>query len=200
MSATVRFCLAFCSASRKFGINIAAMMPMMATTINSSISVKPVCARLRFIRDPPPWVHTHPKGKARATNRETGKRLIIRRFSLLQIRLCGKKRQPCARSVSPARRTGIERQDPAHPLDSAVELRHGDPLVGPVNAARVLAGELEGGHAVGRDPALAKETAVGEARNEGGHHRALAPERTLQRLVETAGGRRRRGAPRPSRG
>ncbi len=41
MSATVRFCFAFCRASRKFGINRAAMMPMIATTMSSSISVKP---------------------------------------------------------------------------------------------------------------------------------------------------------------
>ena len=41
MSATVRFCFAFCSASRKFGMSRAAMMPMIATTISSSISVKP---------------------------------------------------------------------------------------------------------------------------------------------------------------
>ena len=43
MSATVRFCFAFCRASRKFGISRAAMMPMIATTISSSISVKPFC-------------------------------------------------------------------------------------------------------------------------------------------------------------
>ena len=49
MSATVRFCLAFCRASRKFGMSRAAMMPMMATTMSSSISVKPFCRlRMRF--------------------------------------------------------------------------------------------------------------------------------------------------------
>ena len=41
MSPTVAFCLAFCSASSRFGIRIAAMMPIMATTIRSSIRVKP---------------------------------------------------------------------------------------------------------------------------------------------------------------
>jgi len=41
MSATVRFCFAFWSASRKLGIRSAAMMPMIATTIKSSIKVKP---------------------------------------------------------------------------------------------------------------------------------------------------------------
>ena len=48
MSATVRFCLAFWSASRKFGISSAAMMPMIATTISSSIRVNPRC-RLRSL-------------------------------------------------------------------------------------------------------------------------------------------------------
>ncbi len=43
VSPKVRFCLAFCRASRKFGINRAAMIPMMATTISSSIRVKPRC-------------------------------------------------------------------------------------------------------------------------------------------------------------
>ncbi len=45
MSAMVRFCFAFCRASIKFGIRMAAMIPMMATTIRSSIRVKP---RWRF--------------------------------------------------------------------------------------------------------------------------------------------------------
>jgi len=40
-SATVLFCFAFCKASRKLGISSAAMMPMIAITISSSISVNP---------------------------------------------------------------------------------------------------------------------------------------------------------------
>ena len=43
ISATVRFCFAFCRASSMFGMRMAARMPMMATTISNSISVKPVC-------------------------------------------------------------------------------------------------------------------------------------------------------------
>ena len=47
MSETVRFCFAFCRASSRFGIRMAAMMPMIATTISSSMRVKPLC-RLRI--------------------------------------------------------------------------------------------------------------------------------------------------------
>src|SRR5215212_2905838 len=41
MSAIVLFCFDRCIAVRRFGIAIAARMPMIATTISSSISVKP---------------------------------------------------------------------------------------------------------------------------------------------------------------
>ncbi len=42
MSAIVLFCFDFCIAVIRFGMAIAARMPMIATTINSSISVKPL--------------------------------------------------------------------------------------------------------------------------------------------------------------
>ena len=54
MSACVRFCFAFCRASIKFGIRMAAMMPMIATTIRSSISVKPRWRFRSFEIIPPP--------------------------------------------------------------------------------------------------------------------------------------------------
>src|SRR5216684_520108 len=41
MSAMVRFCLARCMAVSRFGMAIAARMPMIATTISSSMRVKP---------------------------------------------------------------------------------------------------------------------------------------------------------------
>src|SRR4051794_38847900 len=41
MSAIVRFCLARVSAKSRFGIAIAARMPMIATTMSNSIRVKP---------------------------------------------------------------------------------------------------------------------------------------------------------------
>ena len=41
ISAMVRFCLALCSELMKLGIRMTAMMPMIATTTSSSISVKP---------------------------------------------------------------------------------------------------------------------------------------------------------------
>ena len=41
MSAIVRFCLPRSIALSRFGMAMAAMMPMIATTISSSMSVKP---------------------------------------------------------------------------------------------------------------------------------------------------------------
>ncbi len=49
MSATVLFCLAFCRASSRLGIRIAAIMPMIATTMRSSMRVKPFWPRRLFI-------------------------------------------------------------------------------------------------------------------------------------------------------
>src|SRR3954466_859273 len=43
MSAIVLFCFDRCIAVRRFGIAIAARMPMIATTISSSMRVKPFC-------------------------------------------------------------------------------------------------------------------------------------------------------------
>src|SRR5450432_3733569 len=43
MSAIVLFCFARCIAVSRLGIAIAARMPMIATTISSSIRVKPFC-------------------------------------------------------------------------------------------------------------------------------------------------------------
>ena len=43
MSAIERFWRERCSAARRFGMAIAARMPMIATTISSSIRVKPFC-------------------------------------------------------------------------------------------------------------------------------------------------------------
>src|SRR5450759_1677066 len=43
ISAIVLFCFARCIAVRRFGIAIAARMPMIATTISSSMRVKPFC-------------------------------------------------------------------------------------------------------------------------------------------------------------
>ena len=50
MSLIERFCLPRCTAFSRFGIAIAARMPMIAMTINSSISVKPDA---RFLIDSP---------------------------------------------------------------------------------------------------------------------------------------------------
>ena len=44
-SAIVRFCLPRSIAFRRFGMAIAAMMPMIATTIRSSIRVNPLESR-----------------------------------------------------------------------------------------------------------------------------------------------------------
>ena len=41
MSAMVRFCRLFCSASSRLGIRMAAIRPMIAITISSSIRVNP---------------------------------------------------------------------------------------------------------------------------------------------------------------
>ena len=46
MSAIVRFCFARCIAAKRLGTAIAARMPIIATTIKSSISVKPRRCRL----------------------------------------------------------------------------------------------------------------------------------------------------------
>src|SRR6476659_6632074 len=43
MSAIVLFCFDRCMAVRRFGMAIAARMPMIATTISSSMRVKPFC-------------------------------------------------------------------------------------------------------------------------------------------------------------
>src|SRR5712691_7658300 len=51
MSAIVLFCLDRCIAVSRFGIAMAARMPMIATTISSSMRVKPFCFLL--IIDPP---------------------------------------------------------------------------------------------------------------------------------------------------
>src|SRR6266850_4990575 len=54
MSAIVLFCFDRCIAVKRFGMAIAAKMPMIATTISSSMRVKPFCL---FI-DPPYFVET----------------------------------------------------------------------------------------------------------------------------------------------
>ena len=51
MSAIDRFCLDRCMAVSRFGIAMAARMPMIATTIRSSMRVKPFC--FLVIRCPP---------------------------------------------------------------------------------------------------------------------------------------------------
>src|SRR6185369_3407650 len=43
MSAMVRFCFDRCIAVSRFGMAMAARMPMIATTISSSMRVKPFC-------------------------------------------------------------------------------------------------------------------------------------------------------------
>ena len=53
MSLIVRFCLPRWTAFRRFGMAIAARMPMIAMTISSSIRVKPdsrffICSSVRF--------------------------------------------------------------------------------------------------------------------------------------------------------
>src|SRR5450759_1622660 len=54
MSAIVLFCFARCIAVRRFGIAIAARMPMIATTISSSMRVKPFCFLvIEFLLDEP---------------------------------------------------------------------------------------------------------------------------------------------------
>jgi len=48
MSSMVRRCFARCTAYKRFGMAMAAMMPMMATTTSNSIRVKPfllICPR-----------------------------------------------------------------------------------------------------------------------------------------------------------
>ncbi len=47
MSAMVRFCFPRLMALSRLGMAMAAMMPMIATTMSSSISVKPFCLRIR---------------------------------------------------------------------------------------------------------------------------------------------------------
>src|SRR5690349_13244501 len=83
-------------------------------------------------------------------------------------------------ALSPARRTGPARDDPPHALDAPVELVQGDALVGSVDAAQVVSGQGEGGHAVGRDAPLAEEARVGEAGDEGGDDGRVGRERGLE--------------------
>src|SRR6202171_5036101 len=47
MSAIVRFCFPRCTAFNRFGMAIAARIPIMAIAIRSSIRVKPFCLRIK---------------------------------------------------------------------------------------------------------------------------------------------------------
>src|SRR5436305_12760585 len=72
--------------------------------------------------------------------------------------------------MSPAA-AGVGGEDPPHPVDAAVDLGEGDPLVGAVDPLRVVRRQLEGRQAIRGDSPLAEETRVGEAGDDGGDDR-----------------------------
>src|ERR1051326_1236773 len=66
MSAIDLFCFDRCMAVSRFGIAIAARMPMIATTISSSIRVKPFCFLvIHVLLDGPPKAQATCRGRVR---------------------------------------------------------------------------------------------------------------------------------------
>src|SRR5262245_9829477 len=74
MSAIVRFCLPRSMAFRRFGIAIAAMIPMIATTIRSSISVNPACLLDFIMSGVPPLLPTQEQGRCHTRTASRGTR------------------------------------------------------------------------------------------------------------------------------
>src|SRR6185369_5458820 len=157
----------------------AAMMPMIATTISSSISVKPRSRFLIFfnMNCVLPYCRTLSHGQFHGRFREgyiarpMPQRLSVQTLESQRVNNClqlsfDKKWQAwqllCV-SGEPPHHRGIE----VHPLDEAGE-RH--PLVGGVDLEGVGRHDEEGGEAIGGDARLAEEARVG--RRPGKEHGA----------------------------
>ena len=143
MSATVRFCFAFSIASSRLGIKMAARMPMIAITIKQLDQRKArLCSPRVYASSRIPPSSRRSISQAACQRRPRCKPLENQRLVVIAKRLHDKNRQRSEHGMSPAlpdrRGARVGGQDPAHPLDAAVDLGERDPLVGAVDPLRVV--------------------------------------------------------------